>query len=142
MAKKQIAETRTEVVTGNGAARAITSTQTIDDSCLPSPGELEHFMKIDPGFAQHFMKVALNEQQQRHDLEKAKMASLDKEETRKARTRRLGMTFAFLLILVMLAVTAFSLWLDRPWFAGISFFISMLTVISTFVTGKPNQHTS
>lgn len=138
MAKKQIAETRTEVVTGSGAARAITSTQTIDDSCLPSPAELEHFMKIDQGFAQHFMQVARDEQHHRHALEHAKIDSINKGEVRKAQTQKLGMTFAFLLILVMLVVAALALWWDRPWFSGITLFVAMLTVITTFVTGKNN----
>lgn len=139
MAKKQIAERRTEVVTGNGAAREITQTQTIDDSCLPSPAELSEFMAIDSGFAQHFMQVAREEQLQRHYLENARIDSLKENEDRQANTRRLGMTFAFFLILSMLGVTALSLWLDRPWFASISFLVSMLTVISVFVTGKPEK---
>lgn len=137
MVKKQIAERRTEVVTGNGAAREITQTQTIDDGCLPSPAELSQFMAIDSGFAQHFMQVAREEQQQRHYLENAGIASLAQNEARQARTLRLGMTFAFLLILTMIGVAALALWLNRPWFASISFFASMLTVISVFVTGKP-----
>ena len=48
-----------------------------------------------------------------------------------------GMTFAFLSVALFVGLTAWALYLDHPWFAGISAFASLITIVSIFVdTGR------
>lgn len=51
-----------------------------------------------------------------------------------------GMFFAFLALLTLVALAAYALYLDEPWFAGISGFAAVVGIISTFVNaGKRNE---
>lgn len=44
-----------------------------------------------------------------------------------------GMFFAFMALILMVGLSAFALYLDKPWFAGIFGFSAVLGIISTFV---------
>lgn len=48
-----------------------------------------------------------------------------------------GMFFAFFAIVVMVALTAYALYLDKPWFAGVLGAGTLISVASIFV--KSNE---
>ena len=51
-----------------------------------------------------------------------------------------GMFFAFLALMTFVALAAYALYLDKPWFAGIFGFAAVAGIISTFVNaGKRNE---
>ena len=54
---------------------------------------------------------------------------------RRHRERILGLVFAFMTILVFLGITAYALYLDKPWLAGIFSTLSIAGIISAFIQG-------
>lgn len=131
MAKKKLQNTRMEL-----DARGCTAMQSmisVDDNCLPTPEELKAYKEIAPDLVEHFIEVAMREQTARHEREKRELQTVVDDSKRTAITQRLGMLFAFLLIFAMLMLTGVALWLDRPWFAGIGFLVTVITAISAFI---------
>nr|DAX55550.1 MAG TPA: putative membrane protein [Caudoviricetes sp.] len=133
MAKKKLQNTRMEVDVIDGTAMQTHSLISEDDNCLPAPEELKAYQAIAPGLVEHFVEVAVKEQNARHERERRELQAMVDDSRRAATTQRLGMILAFLLILTMLVLTALALWIDRPWFAGIGFFVALITTISAFI---------
>lgn len=133
MAKQQINQKETQVSTSQGAAKQIEQTLTVDDNTLPSPQELAAYQQIDPRIVDHLMELAKKEQDHRHDIDNQKMKMLRRTESRSERMNFWGMTFAFLCMVLFIALTAFALYLDKPWFAGFFGVTSLVTIISIFI---------
>ncbi len=140
MSKKIIQSRETQVATQSGLGHSVEQNYTIDDSVIPSPQELEQYKQVDERFLDYFFDTAKEEQKHRHEMDKMKMKVLRKSESRTERMNWWGMFFAFLSITVCLGVSAWALYLDRPWFAGIFGSIGLATIVSIFVTGKSESN--
>lgn len=137
MSKHQLKKRETNVATGEGVGKEVEQTLTVDDSALPSPQELEAYQRIDPKIVDMLIDATRKEQQHRHETDKLKLKILRRSESRNERINFWGMTFAFLSVALFVGLTAWALYLDHPWFAGLSAFTALITIVSIFVdTGK------
>lgn len=115
------------------------STISVDDNSLPSPQELEAYQRINPDIVKFLMDTSVKEQAHRHSIEDEKMKLINYTEHRSMRMNWWGMFFAFVSLVVLVALSAFALYLDKPWFAGIFGFTAVVGIISTFVNAGKEQ---
>ena len=140
MGKQELRQRETNVATSTGIGKQLEQTITVDDSALPSPQELEAYKQIDPRIVDMLIEATRKEQQHRHDTDRTKLKILRRSESRTERINFWGMTFAFLSVALFVGLTAWALYLDHPWFAGLSAFVSLITIVSIFVgTGKDGK---
>lgn len=121
MGKQELKQRETQVATGDGVGKQLEQTYTVDDNCLPSPQELAAYKNIDP----------------RMDSNKLNM--IRKADRRDGRMNWWGMFFAFLAIVVMIALAGYALYLDKPWFAGIMGASTLVSVASIFIKSNDNK---
>ena len=140
MSKKEIRKRETNVAKLNGdIGNELEQTLTVDDSFLPTPTELMQYKEIDPQIIDLLCKMSEREQKSRHELDKVRIKAICKAESRQYRINVWGMLFAFLALLVMMGVTAWALYLDKPWIATLFGVISVTTIISLFVAPKQDK---
>ena len=143
MGKQELRQRETNVSTSEGIGKQLEQTITVDDSTLPSPSDLEAYQRIDPRIVDMFIDISRKEQQHRHETDSIKLKILRRSESRTERTNFWGMTFAFLSVALFVGLTAWALYLDHPWFAGLSAFTALVTIVSLFVnTGKADAKKS
>lgn len=138
MAKQQINQKETQVATSQGQAKQIEQTLTVDDSTLPSPQDLAAYKDIDPKIVEHLLELTKKEQNHRHNIYNQKMKIIRRTESRAERMNFWGMTFAFLCMVLFIGLTAFALYLDKPWFAGFFGLTSLISIISIFINAGKN----
>lgn len=133
MAKQQIQQKETVVAGQGGVGQQLERTYTVDDNSLPSPQELAAYKEIDPQIVTFLMEASAKEQDHRHKMDKVKFDLVRRSESRTGRMNWWGMAFAFLSIVVIVALAAYALYLNRPWFAGILGAGTLVTVASIFI---------
>ena len=133
MAKQQIQQKETVVAGQGGVGQQLERTYTVDDNSLPSPQELAAYKEIDPPLVTFLMEASVKEQDNRHNMDKVKFDVVRRTEPRKGRMNWQAMPFAFLSIVVIVALAAYALYLNRPWFAGILGAGTLVTVASIFI---------
>ena len=139
MAKQQIKQKETVVASQDGVGQQLERTYTVDDNSLPSPQELAAYKEIDPQIIPFLMEQSVKEQDHRHKIDKEKIELVRKSESRTWRMNWWGMTFAFLSIVVIVALAGYALYLNRLWFAGVLGAGTLVTVASIFINkGKPD----
>ncbi|MBD5387303.1 DUF2335 domain-containing protein [bacterium] len=137
MSKKILKQRATNLADPHGATgNELEQTLSVDDSFLPSPAELNEYYKIDPQIVTLLCKMTEKEQSSRHEQEKKKLDLIKKSESRQYRINVWGMVFAFLSLVVMMGVTAWALYLDRPWIASLFGVLSATTIIGLFISPK------
>lgn len=139
MAKHSIQKRETEVATKEGIGEQLESTLTVDDNLLPSPKELAEYKAVSPEIVQYWLKLSANEQEHRHIMEREKIKTLGRAGLRTGRMNWWGMFFAFLSVVVLVALSAYALYLDRPWFAGIMGTGTMIAMAAIFVNKGENE---
>ena len=139
MGRQYVNRKETKVATREGIGQQTEQLVTYDDNALPSPQELEDYMKVDPRIVEMLLETSRNEQKHRHEMDRQKIKILRKSEGRTERINFWGMAFAFLSILAIAGLTAWALYLDRPWFAGFSGFSGLVVIISIFVNSSENK---
>ena len=130
MGKQEIKQKETQVSTNGGIGKQLEQTFTVDDNCLPSPGELQAYKNIDPRIVDYLIDASVKEQ------------IIKKTEGRIGRMNWWGMFFAFLCILVFSTVTGYALYLDKPWFAGIMGGAVLISIVSIFVKGNSEENSA
>ena len=139
MAKQSLKQKETEVSLENGVGKQIERTLTVDSLALPSPTELEAYAKVNPEIVKFLLETSQKEQKHRHQMDEERLRLLGNADKRITKINILGMSFAFCSLLVMMAVAAFMLYLDHPWFASFFGGASLITVVSIFVNnGRRN----
>lgn len=137
MGKKELRQRETNVSTKEGIGKQLEQTITVDDSALPSPQELEAYQRIDPRIVELLIENTRKEQLHRHETDRIKLKIIRRSESRTERINFWGMVFAFLSVALFVGLTAWALYLDKTWFAGMSAFASLITIVSIFVdTGR------
>lgn len=136
MAKQSIKQRETQVPTDKGVGKQIEQTFTVEDVSLPSPQELEAYKQINPQIIDFLLPTSTKEQEHRHQLDEEKLKVLENVNKRDHRLNLLGMIFGFLSLLVMMGVACYMLYLNHPWFASFFGGVSLITVISIFVTRR------
>ena len=141
MGKHEIRQRETKVATIEGIGNQVEKTLTVDDSALPSPQELEEYKRIDPRIVDLLIDATRKEQKHRPETARMKLKILRRTESRNERINFWGMAFAFLSVALFVALTAWALYLDHPWFAALAAFTSLITIVSIFVdTGKKTKN--
>lgn len=142
MAKQQIKQKETEVSTQGGVGKQFERTLTVDDNSLPSPQELAAYKEVDPNIVKFLMESASLEQKHRHEMDQKKMDLIKKSDNRIGHMNWWGMFFAFLFIVVLVLLSGYALYLNRPWFAGILGTGTLIAVASIFINRKQgnNRH--
>lgn len=134
MAKQSIKQRETQVPTDSGVGKQFEQTFTIEDVSLPSPQELEAYKKINPNIVDFLLSSSKKEQEHRHDMDVEKYHILENTNKRDHKLNILGMLLGFFSLVIMMLVAAYMLYLNHPWFASFFGGISLVTVISIFVT--------
>ena len=134
MAKQSIKRSETHVSTSNGVGNQLEQTVTVEDSSMPSPEELTKYIAIDPKILDYFIAASEKEQEHRHCSDMKKLKIISNAERRTGRINFFGMFFAFLSIVVFMAVAGFALYLDHQWFAGFFGMTGLVAIVSIFVT--------
>ncbi len=133
MSKKQISNRQINVSIQDGVGQQFEQTVTVDDNTLPSPKELAEYKVVDPHIVAYLIDAAIAEQTHRHMVDEEKVEIVKNAETRSFRMNWWGMFFAFLALLSLVGLSAFALYLDRPWFAGLLTFAAVISIVSLFV---------
>lgn len=107
----------------------------IDNNPMPTAEELLKYKDISPDLVQYFMKITDEERSIRHEVTRQSIELTQMDSKRRHRERILGLVFAFMTILVFLGITAYALYLDKPWLAGIFSTLSIAGIISAFIQG-------
>lgn len=136
MAKQSYSIKGTSVTNGEAVGEQIEQTVSVDDNILPAPQELAAYKNIDPKIVEFLIKSSEREQIHRHKQDEKKLKILSYNEHKVGRINWWGMFFAFLSIVVMVALAAYALHLDRPWFAGIFGFAALASTASIFINHK------
>lgn len=140
MAKQQLKQKETEVSMQGGVGKQLERTLTVDDNSLPSPQELAAYKEIDPNIVKFLIESAAKEQDHRHKTDIIKLSVIKKSDARTGRMNWWGMFFAFLSIVVLVVLSAFALYLDRPWFASMLGVGSIISVATIFINrGKQGR---
>lgn len=82
MGKQEIKQKETQVSTNGGIGKQLEQTFTVDDNCLPSPGELQAYKNIDPRIVDYLIDASVKEQTHRHAMDKQKLQIIKKTEGR------------------------------------------------------------
>lgn len=78
MGKQEIKQKETQVSTNGGIGKQLEQTFTVDDNCLPSPGELQAYKNIDPRIVDYLIDASVKEQTHRHAMDKQKLQIIKK----------------------------------------------------------------
>lgn len=134
MGKSQIQRKESQSADGRGGiGRQMEQTVMIDDNLLPSPQELAAYKEVNPDIVEFLMEASKKEQEYRHGINRRKIEVLDRNEKHETRINITGMVLAFLVIVLLIALSAYALYLDRPWFAGFSGIGAIAAVLTIFV---------
>lgn len=133
MSKKLISNKETKVSTQGGIGQQYVHTVTVDDNMFPSPAEMAEYKKVDPQLVEHIIDTARLEQAHRHKMDDFRIGVVKRTVRRSSKMNWWGMFFAFLALLSLVGLSAFALYLDRPWFAGILTFATVISIVSLFV---------
>lgn len=136
MGKQQIQQRKRVLSNRNAVGEETESSLTIDDNLLPSPDELRVYKEIDPNIVNFLIEVASKEQNHRHEIDNQKVEIIKSNEKRDYFLNIWGMFFAFMAIVVLVALSAWALYLDRAWFAGFFGVSAMITIVSIFATRR------
>ena len=111
----------------------------IDNNPMPTAEELSKYKDISPDLVQYFMQITDEERSIRHEVTRQSVDLTQMDSKRRHRERILGLVFAFITILVFLGITAYALYLDKPWLAGIFSTLSIAGIISAFIQGRKEE---
>ena len=134
MTKQQINQKETNLNASEGIGKQYEQTLTVDDSTLPSPQELSDYKKVDPRIVELLMDASKKEQEHRHKTEDEKIQIIRSSDANLTRMNWWGMFFAFLALLTLVGLSAYALYLDKQWFAGIFGFAAVVSIISLFIS--------
>lgn len=135
MAKHSISTQTAAVKEGDKMGVSVEQTVQMEEMSLPSPQELAQYKAIDARIVDFLINQAKAEQQHRHDMDKEKMKILRKSEGRAYGINWWGMCFALMALVVMMVLTAYALYLDAKWLAGMFGLTSVASIVSVFVKG-------
>lgn len=136
MAKQSFSIKGTNISNGETVGNHIEQTVSVDDNILPSPQELAAYKNIDPKIVDFLIESSQREQLHRHKQDEKKLKILNYNERKVGRMNWWGMFFAFMAIIVTMALAAYALYLDRNWFAGIFGLAAVASIASIFINNK------
>lgn len=143
MAKNSVRRTQATVQRADQVGMLQEEHIIIDNNPMPTAEELSKYKDISPDLVQYFMQITDEERSIRHEVTRQSVELTQKDSQRRHHERILGLVFAFIALLVFLGITAYALYLDKPWLAGVFSTLSIAGIISAFIQGRKDesQHT-
>lgn len=138
MARAEVVQQTTQLNAQNGEAVNRVQSLRYDENVLPTPQELEQYKAIDPKIVDFLIESSKSEQQFRHDIEYKKMKIVSSSDSGQRWMNWWGMFFAFVSLVALVGLSAYALYLDKPWFAGFLGGSSIVATVSIFV--KRDRH--
>ncbi|MDE5763284.1 MAG: DUF2335 domain-containing protein, partial [Bacteroidales bacterium] len=111
--KKGIKQKSVQVDTPVEQKRSL-ETIAYEESVLPPAHELEAYQRVDPDLVKFLVASAKDEQDFRHSFAEKQLDVIKNDNRRVISINRLGLVFAFILVLISIAATVFLLYLDKP----------------------------
>lgn len=142
MGKKELTQSRVDVASQHGVGKQIIEKYTVDDNLLPSPQELSAYQQIDERIIPFLMETASKEQSFRHELEKDKLAAVKKNDSRTFLTNWWGMFFAFLIMILGMAISGFLMYHEKYVIGSIFGGTTILIAIGTFINKSSSNKDS
>lgn len=139
MAKNSVRRTQATVQRADQVGMLQEEHIIIDNNPMPTAEELSKYKDISPDLVQYFMKITNEERSIRHEVTRQSVELTQMDSKRRHRERILGLVFAFMALLVFLGITAYALYLDKPWLAGIFSTLSIAGIISAFIQGRKEE---
>lgn len=140
MGKNSLKRSNATMQNGNSVGTISEEHIVIDNNPMPSADELTKYQSVHPDLVSYFMRITDEERALRHELAKRSMSAIEDDNKRSHFNRRLGMTLALIALLVFLAITAYALYLDHPWIAGLFSTLSIATIVTAFINNnKPEE---
>lgn len=136
MAKQEIKTRQTDIASKGANGRQVEQTYTVDDNCLPSPQELEHYQSIDPRIIDFLITTTQKEQAFRHDFEKKKLKSYNLSGKREFRINVWGMILAAFIMLVGLGLSALLIYFEKTLIGTIFGGAALIIAASVFISKK------
>lgn len=133
MARAEVRQQTTQLDAMSGAAKNEVKSLTFDENVLPTPEELEAYKAVDPRIIDFLLETAKKEQLFRHSLEETKVDIIKKSDSGNRWMNWWGMFFAVISLVALIGLSAFALYLDKPWFAGIFGGTTFIAIVSIFV---------
>lgn len=104
----------------------------VGNKLLPDAEEMAKLKEVHPDLPEFCMEIARREQEARHEIQRGAIEDVRKNTDLRGR----GMNYALVALILFVALSAFALYLDRPWFAGVFSFASLAIIIQAFVGTK------
>lgn len=139
MAKNSVRRTQATVQRADQVGMLQEEHIIIDNNPMPTAEELSKYKDISPDLVQYFMQITDEERSIRHEVTRQSVDLTQMDSKRRHRERILGLVFAFIALLVFLGITAYALYLDKPWLAGIFSTLSIAGIISAFIQGRKEE---
>ena len=139
MAKNSVRRTQATVQRADQVGMLQEEHIIIDNNPMPTAEELSKYKDISPELVQYFMQITDEERGIRHEVTRQSIGMTQKDSQRRHHERILGLVFAFIALLVFLGITAYALYLDKPWLAGIFSTLSIAGIISAFIQGRKEE---
>ena len=93
---------------------------------LPSPEDLLKYDQICPGAAERIISMAESE-----------LKAINKLRIKEYKSFRLGVILGFIILLCLIILTAYALYIDKPWVAGV--LIATVSACSLFASKKDSK---
>jgi uncharacterized membrane protein len=113
MAKSEIKTKQTQIASQGANGQQLEQTFTVDDTCLPSPQELNEYKLIDPDIISFLLETSRLEQSHRHKIDIEKVKVIKREESRVFLVNWWGMFFAFLIMSFGIGFSAYLMSIDK-----------------------------
>ena len=133
MARAEVRQQTTQLDSKSGSAKNEVKSLTYDENVLPTPQELEAYKAVDPRIIDFLLDTAKKEQLFRHSLEETKVDIIKRSDSGNRRMDWWGMFFAMISLLALIGLSAYALYVDRPWFVGIFGGSTFVAIVYIFV---------
>ena len=135
--KKEIKQKTVQVDTPVARKRSL-ETIASEESVLPPAHEMEAYQRVDPRLVDFLMTTTKDEQVFRQLFAEKQLAAIKEDLKRSSSINRLGLVFAFILVLISIAATVFLLYLDKTVVGSLFGGASMVGLIMIFAPRKNN----
>lgn len=113
MAKTQLAQRQSNITTSKGRGVSVENHASFDDSLLPDAVELGRLKELDPNVVDWVKDRTAIEQDARIDLNKRKVAIIEKDQIYRYNIDRIALVFAFLIVVFAMGISGFLIYMGQ-----------------------------
>ena len=143
MAKTQIAQKQSNVITTKGKGISVENHASFDDSLLPDAVELAKLKELDPNVIEWVKTRTALEQDARLSLNNKKIEIIEKDQIYRYNIDRIALLLAFLIVVFAMIISGFLIYkgqiLTGSLFAGATILLAANSFLK-FRKNLPDQH--